>query len=69
MPEFPLPPTATKSSASSEPGAIEIRSGGLDDPVVQELLRTHLRQARAETARGSAHALDLQELLAPDIDF
>ncbi len=69
MPEFPPPPTATKNPASSGPGAIEIRPGGLDDPVVRELLRTHLRQARAETARGSAHALDLQELLAPDIDF
>ncbi|MCY4430637.1 MAG: GNAT family N-acetyltransferase [Rhodospirillales bacterium] len=69
MPEYPPPPTATTHSASSEPGAIEIRSGGLDDPPVRELLQTHLRQARAETARGSAHALDLQGLQAPDIDF
>ena len=48
---------------------MEIRRGGLEDPRVQDLLRTHLRQARSETAPGSAHALDLQDLHAPDIDF
>ena len=69
MPTYPLLPTATKSSASSVPGAIEIRAGGLDDALVRELLQTHLRHARAETARGSAHALDPQELQAPEIDF
>lgn len=69
MPEYPPLPTATTSPASRVPNAIEIRSGGLDDPHVRELLQTHLCQARAETARGSAHALDLQELQAPDIDF
>ena len=69
MLEYPPPPTATTSPASRVPNVIEIRSGGLDDPLVRELLQTHLRQARAETARGSAHALDLQELQAPDIEF
>ncbi|MCY4004092.1 MAG: GNAT family N-acetyltransferase [Rhodospirillales bacterium] len=48
---------------------MEIRRGGLEDPLVQDLLRTHLRQARSETAPGSAHALDLRDLHAPDIDF
>ena len=33
-----------------------ITNGGLDDPRVQALLAYH---ARAETGRGSAHALDL----------
>lgn len=48
---------------------MEIRSGGLDDPRVLEILETHLRSARAETAPGSAHALDLDGLKARDVDF
>jgi hypothetical protein len=36
----------------------QIVQGGLSDPRVVELLQTHLRRARAETAAGSAHALD-----------
>ena len=43
--------------------------GGLDDPRVVELLRVHLERARAETARGSAHALDLTGLRSPDVTF
>jgi len=46
-----------------------IAEGGLDDPRVVELLRTHLNRARAETARGSAHALDLSGLRVPEVTF
>ena len=48
---------------------MHISEGGLDDPRVIELLHTHLRRARAETAPGSAHALDLSGLRAPDVTF
>ena len=37
------------------------------DPRVVDLLHTHVTRARAETARGSAHALDLSGLQSPDI--
>jgi len=43
--------------------------GGLHDPRVVALLHTHVTHARAETARGSAHALDLAGLRAPEITF
>ena len=43
--------------------------GGLDDRRVVELLHTHLIRARAETAPGSAHALDLSGLRAPEVTF
>lgn len=46
-----------------------IVSGGLSDPRVIELLQTHLTRARAETAPGNAHALDLTALQSPDIRF
>ena len=46
-----------------------IIAGGLDDPRVQALLEHHLTTARAETAAGSAHALDLDRLKAPDMKF
>ena len=48
---------------------MHITEGGLDDPQVIELLRVHLERARAETARGSAHALDLSGLRAPEVTF
>lgn len=48
---------------------MHIISGGLDDPRVIALLETHLTTARAETAPGSAHALDLPGLAAPGIAF
>ena len=48
---------------------LRIVEGGLDDPRVVELLRVHVTRARAETARGSAHALDLSALRAPDVSF
>jgi putative acetyltransferase len=48
---------------------VHIVEGGLDDPRVIALLHTHVKRARAETARGSAHALDLSALRAPDVTF
>ena len=48
---------------------MEVREGGLDDPRVQRLLALHVDRARAETARGSAHALDLSGLRSPGIEF
>lgn len=47
--------------------AMRIVPGDLDDPRVVDLLQTHLATARAATAEGSAHALDLRGLRAPDI--
>ena len=49
--------------------AYSIVEGGLDDPLVIELLHVHLTTARAATAPGSAHALDLGGLKAPEISF
>jgi putative acetyltransferase len=48
---------------------MHILEGGLDDPRVIELLHVHLTRARAETAPGSAHALDLSGLRSPDVTF
>jgi putative acetyltransferase len=48
---------------------MHIVQGGLDDPRVVALLHTHLTRARAETAPGSAHALDLSGLRAPEVTF
>jgi putative acetyltransferase len=48
---------------------MHIVEGGLDDPRVVALLHTHVTRARAETARGSAHALDLDALRASEITF
>jgi len=48
---------------------VQIIEGGLDDPRVIELLQVHLVRARVETAPGSAHALDLSGLHAPDVTF
>jgi putative acetyltransferase len=39
----------------------------LSDPRVVDLLQTHSSRARAETAPGSAHALDLAGLQAPEV--
>lgn len=46
---------------------MRIIPGDLDDPRVAELLRLHLARARAQTAPGSAHALDLSGLRSPDV--
>ncbi len=48
---------------------MHIREGGLDDPRVVALLNMHITRARGETQRGSAHALDVAELMAPDVTF
>src|SRR3712207_1876411 len=48
---------------------MRIIEGGLDDPRVVALLDTHVARAQAETARGSAHALDRTELKARDVTF
>jgi putative acetyltransferase len=48
---------------------MHILEGGLDDPRVIELLHVHLVRARAETAPGSAHALDFSGLRSPDVTF
>jgi len=49
--------------------AMTIIAGGLDDPGVKALLEHHVTSARAETAVGSAHALDLDGLKSPDMKF
>src|SRR5262249_41276787 len=43
--------------------------GDLTDSRVIGLLHSHLTSARAQTAPGSAHALDLKGLQSPDIIF
>src|SRR6266702_1766521 len=48
---------------------VEIIAGGLTDPRVIDLLGVHLSTAHAQTAPGSAHALDVSGLQAPEISF
>jgi putative acetyltransferase len=48
---------------------MQIRSGDTHDPRVIALLDYHVTTARAQTAPGSAHALDLSGLRAPDVAF
>jgi putative acetyltransferase len=48
---------------------MRILPGDLGDTRVTGLLLTHLASARAQTAPGSAHALDLAGLQSPDISF
>src|SRR5579871_5281248 len=48
---------------------MQITPGDLTDSRVVDLLHYHLTTARAQTAPGSAHALDLKGLQSPDIDF
>ncbi|MHB0771232.1 GNAT family N-acetyltransferase [Bradyrhizobium sp. 5.13L] len=48
---------------------MQIRTGDTYDPRVIALLDHHVTAARAQTAQGSAHALDLSGLRAPDISF
>ena len=49
--------------------AVRIIPGDLDNPRVRALLEYHVTTARAETAPGSAHALDVESLKAPDLSF
>ena len=48
---------------------MRIIPGDLDDGRVVDLLRIHLASARAQTAPGSAHALDLGGLRSPEISL
>ena len=48
---------------------MRIIQGDFSDPRVVDLLHTHLTSAHAETAPGSAHALDITELQSPNISF
>lgn len=48
---------------------MQIVEGGLDDPRVLGLVHDHTARARAETERGSDHALDPDSLRAPDVTF
>lgn len=48
---------------------LTIVRGGLDDTRVRDLLEHHVRTARAETAKGCAHALELGGLKSPNIAF
>lgn len=48
---------------------MRIVEGGLDHPRVIALVNAHTARARAETGRGSAHALDLSALKAADVAF
>src|SRR5689334_3044017 len=48
---------------------MRIIRGDLDDPRVVELLQVHVTTAAAQTAPGSAHALDVGGLRSPDIEF
>jgi putative acetyltransferase len=46
---------------------LSIVPADLDDPDVRGLLTRHAERARAETGRGSAHALDVDGLRTPEI--
>ena len=48
---------------------MRIIKGDLSDPRVVDLIQTHVTSAAAETEPGSAHALDLTGLQAPDVSF
>jgi putative acetyltransferase len=48
-------------------GVMRIIQDDLSDPRVIGLLQTHVTSARAQTAPGSAHALDFESLKSSDI--
>ena len=48
---------------------MRIIPGDFNEPRVVDLVFSHLTRARAETAKSSAHALDLTGLQSPDISF
>jgi putative acetyltransferase len=48
---------------------LRIVPGDFGDPRVADLVRHHFTTARAATASGSAHALDLSGLCSPDVSF
>lgn len=53
--------------ATARDTTIRTTPGDLGDPRVLDFLRVHLAGARAQTAPGSAHALDLDGLRRPGI--
>ncbi|HEX9159251.1 MAG TPA: GNAT family N-acetyltransferase [Rhizomicrobium sp.] len=48
---------------------IRIVRGDLDDSRIVRLLQHHVTTAAAQTAPGSAHALDIDGLRSPEIEF
>jgi len=48
---------------------MDIKPADFSDQKLIDLLSVHVTTARAATALGSAHALDLEGLKSPDIDF
>lgn len=46
-----------------------ITAGDLDDPKTRALIERHVARARAETGRGSDHALGAEELRSPAISL
>ncbi len=48
---------------------MRIVAGDLDNSQLRALLQHHVATARAETAPGSAHALDLEGLRASEVNF
>lgn len=52
-----------------KPAVMRIVQGDFSDQRVLDLLHIHLSSARAQTAPGSAHALDVSALRSPDIRF
>lgn len=48
---------------------IRVIQGDFSDPRVVDLLHIHLASARAQTAPGRAHALDISGLQSPEISF
>jgi putative acetyltransferase len=59
----------SRETVTSLPAMMRIVKGDFSDPRVIALLKIHLTSARAETASGSAHALDLIGLQSPGISF
>jgi putative acetyltransferase len=56
-------------SRDQDQNRIRIRQGDFTDQRVLDLLLIHLTKARAETAPGSAHALDVSGLQSANISF
>jgi putative acetyltransferase len=56
-------------SLGEDQNKMRIRSGDFTDQRVLDLLLIHVTKARAETAPGSDHALDVSGLQSADISF
>jgi putative acetyltransferase len=56
-------------NAQTNKNRFRIRQGDFTDPRVLDLLVIHLTKARAETAPGSAHALDVSALQSAAVSF